>query len=575
MNVQSHVMKYPWAAPLIGGVAILALSFALIPRGRELRSALHHGKQPAIVAAPIVEQAAPPRPSPPQLQDILRGSDAAAISGAVDRLRAEGVAVTTAQVAHDLNRLGRPQLALAFLALRPDGQGADLWRLRFELARKAGLAGTGPVKGARQMLAGAVGRGSGVAPHDIVEAAYALDEPEMILLAVENSVVPTPDAVLALDLARRFERGGKPDYIARLDAVTQAPWRRADPWLAIRLARAAGRQGEALRYAMLLPMKDREAARETIVREGGDRAELRTLLLARGAQPGTDVGGIAEQLLAAGFREDAMLVLEQAAGRLPPRHALSQRLLYLMGPRPAPRELRWLQARAMQGSAAEQRDWIGQYVQRDRPQDALAFVARHPLANQPDVMMTRLSLARDAGDDGEGAALLTALLDQPGLTAEQLRALSAAAPRHLPPALARTLAERRIETGVGGAREVMDLAWEAWNRGDAEGTAQRLAPYLRDRPDDGAALRLMAEAQRKTRGEAAARPWRERALAQTVAGTRDQAEMLESLRRYPEAIAVVDDLLAARPADRSLSAFKARLLLANGQPGRARKVLQP
>lgn len=568
MNARGYGVNYHWAAPLLGGVAVLALSFLLIPRGAELQQALQRNQPQSTgdtaAPAPLL------RPSPPQLDKVLRKADANRILQAADALRGAGVTVTTAQVVHDLDRLGRAQVALDFLDLVPDGQAPELWRIRFELARKLGQ-----VEAARGLVEAAVRQGSTVPPRDIVEAAYALDKPEMVIAAVENGVLPAPDATLALDLARRFEGVGRIDLVARLDAVTKVPWRTADPWLAIRLARRAGQPQEALRYAMLLPADKREAAREEIVQEQGDKAALHGLLLERAARPKADAAAIAEQLLAAGFRDDALLVLERAAAKLPPRHMLSQRLLYLMGPRPGARELRWLQGRATQGPPAGQRDWIDLYAQRDRPQAALAFLAGHPLANRPDMLLTRLSLARAAGDGESGTALIAALLDQPGLNADQVNALSAAAPRKLDPALARKLTEKRIQTGVGGSRDVMDLAWESWNRGDADGTVQRLTPYLRDTPNDRAALRLMAEAQRKTKGEAAARPWRERALAETPPGTREQAELLESLKRFPEAIAVVDDLIGLRPDDRSLTAFKARLLLANGQPGRARKVLQP
>jgi predicted Zn-dependent protease len=197
------------------------------------------------------------------------------------------------------------------------------------------------------------------------------------------------------------------------------------------------------------------------------------------------------------------------------------------------------------------------------------------MADRPDMQMTRLSLARSAGDEEAARALFRALLDRPDLSVEQLRALSAAAPDRLDPALARKLTERRMQAGIGNGQDAMALAWTAWNAGDAATAGALVGGYLRRNPDDPAALRLMAYVARKEKGEGAARPWRERALANTPPGTREQAELLESLGRLPQALVVVDGLIDARPADRSLTAYKARLLLANGQPGRARKILQP
>lgn len=565
MSVGAQTARYQWAVPLIGGAALVALSLLLIPKGVEVSEALdHHPATP--VAAPA--RPAPPvaqLPAPPELASLIATASAPDIAQAVARLTAQGVAVTTAQVVHDLERAGRGPVALAFLDLRADGGSPALWRIRYELVRKLGDVGK-----TQAMIDAAVQRGSAVPPRDIVEAAYGANRPDMLVLAAENGAIPAPDAKLALDLARRFEKAGQIDLIGRLDRVTKAPWRQGDPWLAMRLAQRAGDRDGALRYALLLPAGQREAVREAIVREQGDRGALRSLWMERAGRPGADQGVIAEQLLAAGFRDDAMVVLERGAAKLPVRHKLSQRLLYLMGPRPAAREAGWLAARA-----AGQREWIEPYMQRVPPRDALAFLARHPMADRPDMQMTRLSLARSAGDDEAARGLFRALLDRPDLSVEQLRALSAAAPDRLDPALARKLTERRMQAGIGNGQDAMALAWTAWNAGDAATAGTLVGGYLRRNPDDPAALRLMAYVARKEKGEGAARPWRERALANTPPGTREQAELLESLGRLPQALVVVDGLIDARPADRSLTAYKARLLLANGQPGRARKILQP
>ncbi|MGO4863712.1 hypothetical protein ACTP2L_09145, partial [Campylobacter jejuni] len=119
-------------------------------------------------------------------------------------------------------------------------------------------------------------------------------------------------------------------------------------------------------------------------------------------------------------------------------------------------------------------------------------------------------------------------------------------------------------------RDRMDLAWSAWNAGDAPRTVQILRDYLASDGDDLPALRLMADAQAKIGGDRAARPWLEKALAQTPADSRAYAELLDRLGRRREAVALVERLRRTTPADRQLVALQARLLIADGQPGRAR-----
>jgi predicted Zn-dependent protease len=227
----------------------------------------------------------------------------------------------------------------------------------------------------------------------------------------------------------------------------------------------------------------------------------------------------------------------------------------------------------MQGDTQQQRGWLSSYVERDRPGDALAFVSRHPLAAQTDVMLMRLSLARAAHDDSEGRAALAALLDGRPLDPGQLAALSAAAPARIGPAQAAEIARRRIAAGVAGPRDQLDLAWTAWNAGDAKAAAKWLDGQLASTPTDLPTLRLMADVQSRIGGDRAARPWLERALAQTPDESRARAELLNTLGRRAEAVALVETLRADTPDDPALAALHARLLIARGQPGRARALL--
>ena len=190
-------------------------------------------------------------------------------------------------------------------------------------------------------------------------------------------------------------------------------------------------------------------------------------------------------------------------------------------------------------------------------------------------MLMRLSLARTSGNDAAGRAVLTALLDGRALDPAQVGTLSAAAPAGIEPAQAAAIAKRRVAAGVAAPRDQIDLAWTAWNAGDAQGAAKWLAAHLETAPTDLPALRLMADVQARIGGDRAARPWLTRALAQTPADSKARAEILERLGRRAEAVALVETLRAETPRDTSLAALHARLLIAQGQAGRARTVLAP
>ncbi len=557
--------------PALAGLGLLAGGLMLLPNDREIRHAERRA-QPVPTASSSMPSApvSPPtlKPAHPAIAAQIATADAATLAAVTARLIAEGQSVSTLQVAYDLVAAKRPAVALSYLAARPDGGAAATWRLRVDLLRQ-----TGRIADATALVARAAQTRGAVAAADIVAAAYAIDRPDLVIVAAANHVIPPPDAALSLDLARRADKAGRTDLIALLDKATTANWRAADPWLAIRVAVRAKDTAAGLRAADYLPVEQRATARETILTEAGDRDGLRTELLARAEAPGAQPERQAERLLATGYRGDAMAVLRRAATGMAPTAPAAQRLLYLMGPRPGGDDLNWLKQQSLQGSTDQQRAWLTRYAERDRPGEALAFLSRHPLASQTDVMLMRLSLARAAGNDTAGRAVLASLLDGRSLDPAQIAALSAAAPAKIDPAQAAAIAKRRVAAGVAAPRDQLDLAWTAWNAGDAKGAAKWLDQHLAKDPTDLPALRLMADVQARTGGERAARPWLDRALVQTPAASKARVEILEKLGRRAEAVALVETLRAETPRDRLLAALHARLLIAQGQPGRARAVL--
>jgi hypothetical protein len=556
--------------PMAAGVGLLALGLVLMPGAREVEQAARRALPRPIAPPPPAAVAVPPpsTPLPPDLAASVRTADAATLAMMTRTMIADGRPVSTRQVAYDLVASGRPAVALAYMAARPDGQDPALWPLKVETLRKIGRQAE-----AEALLAAAAQRAGGIAPSAIVQAGYALNRPDLLIVAARHGAIPPPDARLAQDLAQRAEARGRMDWIAELDRLG-TDWRSRDPWLALRVALRQGDSAAAQRAIAGLPAKDQDAARGALMTRTGDRAGMRGLLMAEAARPDAPIPDIAERLLALDARDDALALLRRAAAGDPPTTPVAQRLLYLMGPRPAAADRDWLRQRALTGPATEQARWLALYAERDRPAAALAFVQRHPLAARTDVAITRLQLAQAAGDPVAARGAMAALLDGRSLDAATLRRISGLADG-LDPAQSRLLAERRIAAGVAGPRDRLDLAWAAWNAGDAAGTRDWLRDYLAEAPADLPALRLMADAQARLGGAAAARPWLERALLQAPPQGRTRAELLDRLGRHAEALDLVTALRRESPRDTGLATLQARLLIAAGQPTRARAVLTP
>ena len=560
------------ALPVGAGAAILALGLFLMPSAREVEQAERRAVPPAapVAQAPDAIPVATPAPVPshPDLAAALKTGDAATLAALTATLIEEHVPVTTAQVAHDLVASGRPAVALAYLAARPDGAAPTHWPLRVETLRKLGRTAE-----AQALLAQAARQPSGVAPPALIAAGYALDRPDLIIAAAASGAIPPPTPTLAHDLAQRAEAKGRLDWIAALERTRAADWRTGDPWLALRVALRQGDRAGAERAIAALPAGERDAAQADLLARIGDLAGQRQQILAQAARPGAPLPVLAERLLALDARGDALALLRRAATGQPVGAPAAQRLLYLMGPRPAEGDREWLRAQAQSGPAAEQTRWLAAYAEREGPATALAVTERHPLAARTDVALLRLQLAQAAGDRAAARRAVAVLLDGRALEPGMLRRVSALA-EGLDPRQAHMLAERRIAGGVAAPRDRLDLAWAAWNAGDAARTRDQLRDYLAGMPNDATALRLMADAQAKLGGAAAARPWLERALAQTPGGPARVA-LLDRLGRRPEALALVERLRREAPRDTELAALQARMLIAAGQPGRARAVLTP
>lgn len=507
--------------------------------------------------------AAQPTLSTEALQRLTRLSlttaDAAALEGLLARLAERKAEPDRAAVIDDLAANGRAAVALT-LATAPAADAAKLWPRRFALLQK-----TGDAAGARALLAAAVQKSGGIAPAELVRAAYARNWPEGVIAAAEHRAIPRPDVALARDLAARVKT--RPDLIARLDRVAGTKWRRTDPWLAFRIAQASGDRAAALRAAASLPGDAADQAREQLLAD--DRPALKAFLIERADRRPDTAPAVAERLLALGFRNDAVALLRVAVKDAPIDAPATRRLIYLIGPRPDAESVAWLKRRTETGDVTTRLRWLALYVDRDRPAAALRMLEAHSLGGRTELLLERLELAAATRDSGAQTRAARMLLDGRTLTAVQWRAAGAAWPAKGDPAIRTAFAKKRLAAGGGEAGDRMDIAWTAWNGGDVATARTALLAHIADVPGDAPALMLMAVIEAKAGGETRAIPWVRRAYAAGAGDSRDRAGMLRRMGRPREALAMVRRLRTGARDDRALIADEANLLIASGRPAAA------
>ena len=492
-------------------------------------------------------------------------ADAAKLSALAGKLEATGAPSSTLTSTYEIMASGRHDVALAFLNQRPDRASAELWRLRFELTRSSGDVAAASA----QLMAAAQHPGAAPAK-DIVEAAFELNTTDALLVAAEHGAIPRLDRAVTLNLVQSAVAKGRYDLVGRIDRAGSPDWRQVDAWLAMDLARRAGDTQTALRYAALLPAGQVEDARSAIIMGSGDRGAIRTLLLGQAGSRPSERPMIAQQLLDAGFRTEAVDLLRAESASRAPADPIAARLLYLMGPRPDAAGLAWLRAKAGRDPA-----WMKVYAERENPRTMLTGLEAGDGRATTETLLMRLKLAGMVRDRQAGIRALDKLLDGRALSAQHLSAISANTQPGMPDRMVMALTRARAAAGIALPSDRMDLAWSAWNRKDYRDASAQLQAQLATNPADMDALRLMANVTAKLQGERAAKPWLERALAQTPRGSRERVALLEQLGRTKEALALVEGMRAQAPGDRRLTVMHARLLIANGQPGKAQELLNP
>jgi len=390
---------------------------------------------------------------------------------------------------------------------------------------------------------------------------------------VDLAVPVLLDVARRADLPRAVRAEALFALVERTAATTHLP----------ALERAAGEFGGEWQDAY-------EAALERL----GRRDALRELVARRAADPALPADqrrALAFRLLDLGDKPAALGVFQRLAegGRATAPDA--QQVLFLLGPRPVPAQLDWIEAQARAASGPARVEWARALLDAGAPRRA-AFALE--------------SEAAIPGRVGGGASVLAAeaylAAGTPADRTALARILEARIPREGEPANARRLGE--IAFAAGRA----DLARAAYSRlflldpaqrdaqrqvgffafgdGDFERARTLLARFLAGaaagEPADWEAHYYLGESHYRLRDRAAAREQHALALAaiEKLAGApfaarAAQAYLYYRLGRTEESVALYARLVREQPQNRDLRADYAGVLLELGRTAAARAVLEP
>lgn len=579
MNIEA--LRHPRSiliAQVAGGGLLLAASVLLIPNAAEIGDAIKR----STYFIPLPKPAPIPPTDAMLMQRFLKGSvltvpeltrllsisakteSAQRLTSIANHIADAGGKVALEEITYEILSSGRPDIAQRFIENQPGRHSPSLWRLRFELFRKSGKN-----VNAHDMVRAAAYTPALAPAKDLTEAAYTLNRPDLIIMAAENHAIAPLTPAQALSLASWANDNKRYDLISHIDRGGGSAWRSQNPWLAMTLAQREGDTQKALHYAALLPAGG-DAARESIIMATGDKEAIRNFLLERASKGIEKADIVAERLLAQGFRPDAIKILRQEAAQQPLKDPATERMLYLMGPRPHAEDLEWIKNKAIQD-----KKWMAIYLERESLSKSLKFLESLKSANDTEILLKRIAIANQARDKEAAIRAMDMLLDGRKLDSDQLKlANTAIVPEKDNKRIQQALAQARLRIGIATPSDRLNLAWTSWNKGDVKETEGYIRAYLNDKPDDADALQLMAEVQAKLSGERTARPWLERRLALLPNLSREKAELLNRLGKTSDAIKIVENLRRNTPGDKRLDILLAQLLITAQNPGRAQKVLQ-
>ncbi|MBL8831825.1 MAG: hypothetical protein JNL71_05490 [Rhodospirillales bacterium] len=333
-------------------------------------------------------------------------------------------------------------------------------------------------------------------------------------------------------------------------------------------------------------------ALEAALERAGRRDELLALLTGRAgdaALPAETQRALAFRLLDLAAKPAALSVFQRLATGAGAQSPDAQQALFLMGPRPEPAQLDWIETQARAAGGTAKIEWARALLDAGAPRRA-ATVLEADAAIPGRVGGAATLLAAEAylsagtrADKAAFARLLESRIPREGepANARRLAELALAGSRN---DLARQGYERLLLLDPSQRDAQRQVGFFAFAEGDVERARSLVSRYLAGadpvRPVDWEAHYYLGESLYRLKERAAARSEHERALAAIeslspapFAARSMQAYLYYRLGRSEDSVALYGRLLREQPRNRDLRADFAGVLLELGRTEQARGVL--
>ena len=316
----------------------------------------------------------------------------------------------------------------------------------------------------------------------------------------------------------------------------------------------------------------------------GRRDELLAYWKARAARtdlPASERRSMADRLLEAGQKRlSEQVLLDLARDASPDSPSVSQ-LLFLWGPRPAPAALEWLEGRARSSSGVAQAGWMNHLINAGAPRRAIAVVeGTTPPSDQDSAVLDAHLNALVAAKEG---AKLSAVADrQIGLenNPQRLRRLARLGLELNQSGAAQKAYSKLLSLAPNDPEALKRLGMLASTEADYSLARQYFEIYLRSDVNDYESSYYYGESLLHAKDLAAARVRYELAL-RLIEGSPEKtfgmrlirAHLLHRIGREEESLIAFEALTQERPNDKNLRADFAAVLLEQGRPAIAQRVL--
>ncbi len=428
----------------------------------------------------------------------------------------------------------------------------------------------------------------------------ASDETAAILYALADA--DRAAAVPAYrDLAKRAPKLWADSYLSALRDLGRID--ELVDWTTERLsAETDPREALALAYA-LADLTDPESAARAIAPLADRNEELAGLyadLLRRAGRPQDAMAfetkmAVANRFGVAFTRAVAFRALETGdpktaerlflgiAGSAGPNDESMKQLFYLWGPPPRPDVLDWIETRAKSATGDARQAWLDKLLElRAGARTAEVIGGVEGAETNSELVQLVQALAQDrteARDPKKLRAAVAKAITQIS-DAEDLRELAGIAEQIRDRGLVRKAWQAVLKVAPKDPAAHRALGLAAYDEGRLIDAEQHLGAYLSQGDGDYEANYFFGDTLTRTNRKAQAVPFFKKAQAQLLAKPkRDfqeevaRANLLRRLGKIEGAVTIMEGLLTQRPADRSLRADLADLLIEKGDLRRARDIL--